>query len=633
MAKTKNDTPQTTKGHDSEVKRKSSLRLTARKPNSIVEKLRQQSPAPAQKRLRNGNSKPSDQSKVAHVQTTTTLHSRSSSDSSSDTNLVTLFQLETNDKHENESVDTEAADNLQKNLFCTRVDLKIKVSAHSNPEEQTVLTLQKFLKKLQFFDPKVKIELWYEGTTNAPISKASDITPRPSELEVYFPRIFFKEEGFTWYSGARIVHAIPMADLRKDMVRWMKQEGHGMFERMLQVADVAEVGWLVYSTWQMEADVLAQAIEDVINIKVGLRWKQIITGSREKLSVDQQVKALHIEVASENRLAAQKALLATYGRRNTGVYPNGVRLRFALPLHTAHNLNAKSKLERLRARQQVWSKTYEKGFSWEIAQLDHPVGKRKPTLRQSLLSIMSKTKPALPLFHSIDRSNYRESGVCFQFLPEVANEARMMISNLVPMMKHIHGENVLQLFSTSAIERMEGCKWDPDKEIVIGLYDEEISFLEEADPLKEFLTDKLANNDTSSKTTGTTANSGHTGTTSNVFAPPPIFGDNDDDSVSTIGNSFHQRWNPTSQNVTPITQQQTPQKSRTDDKSTGSISTLTTRLTTMEVQYQQISGDVQDIKNLLAVLARSSAQHSVQDEVPTNGSSAGRSSSLSGEGS
>ena len=72
---------------------------------------------------------------------------------------------------------------------------------------------------------------------------------------------------------------------------------------------------------------------------------------------------------------------------------------------------------------------------------------------------------------------------------------------------------------------------------------------------------------------------------------------------------------------------------RADDRSTDSISTLTTRPTTMEVQYQQISGDVQDIKNLLAVLARSSAQHSVQDETPTNAPNAGRSSTSAGEGS
>ena len=53
----------------------------------------------------------------------------------------------------------------------------------------------------------------------------------------------------------------------------------------------------------------------------------------------------------------------------------------------------------------------------------------------------------------------------------------------------------------------------------------------------------------------------------------------------------------------------------------------------MEVQYQQITGDVQDIKNLLAVLARTTTPHSVQDEAPTDVSDAGRSHTSTGKGS
>ena len=637
MAKSKKDTTTPTKATATDNKKRQTMKPPAKTPSTIVEKLRQQSPAPANKRLRSGSSKVSESHPPAQKHTTTILQRRNTSDSNSDSDSdsVTLFQPDYKEANvDNESVDTEAAENLQKDLYCTRVDIKIKVLTHTNPEEQTVLTLQKFLRKLQYFDPKVQIAPWHEDSRSSPLATSSDITPRPSELEKYFPRIFFKSEGFTWYSGARIIHSIPIQDLRKDMIRWMKQEGHGMFERMLQVAETSEVGWLVYSTWQMEADVLAQAIEDVINIPIGLRWKQINMGTKEKLPLDQQVKALHIEVASENRTAAQKALLATYGRRNTGAYPNGIRMRFALPLHTAHNLNAKTKLERLRARQQVWTKTYDKGFSWEITQLDHPVGNQLPTLRQSLLSIMSKTNPAFPLFHSIDRSNYRESGVCFQFLPEMANEARMMISNLVPMMQHAYGEEVLQLFSTSAIERMDGCQWDPEKEMVIGMFDEEITYLDEADPMKDMLKEKSTTSEQSTKTASTSTPTEFTGNHSTSFSPPPHhFAGLDDDSVSTIGNTTHQRWIPSTQDHPPLAQRPTTKQSKADDKSTGSVSTLTTRLTTMEVQYQQISGDVQDIKNMLAVLARSPTQHSVQDEAPTNDKSAGQGSTLTGEGS
>ena len=634
MPKQKKDNTNSTSAGSQETKRRTHTSHTMKDTSTIVEKLRRQSPAPAQKRLRSGTTKSIDTSQKSLVQKTTGLQENNTPEENSDSNSVTLFQIDVNETAtDNDSVDTENVGNLQKDLYHTRVDIKIKVEAHSNPEEQTALTLQKFLRKLQYFDPKVQFAPWLDDPYTKPITHYTDIHPRPSELEKFFPRVFFKEEGFTWYSGAHIVHAIPMPDLKKDMIRWLKQEGHGMFERMLQVADTSEIGWLVYSTWQMEVDVLAQAIENTINIPVGIRWKQISMGNRERLPVEQQVKALHVEVASENRLIAQKALLATYGRRNTGAYPNGIRLRFALPLHTAHNLTTKAKLERLRARQQVWLHTYDKGFSWEITQLDHPVGKNLPSLRQVLLSIMSKTNPAFPLFHSIDRSNYKEAGVCFQFIPELANEARMTISNLVPMMKHAYGENVLKLFTTAAIERTEGCSWDPEKEMVIGVYDEEISYLDESDPMKDILNEKQPSTSNSTKTTNTETETDISGNNTSMFTQPNHFGGLDDDSVSTFGNSTHQRWSPQPRPPIPITQRPTPQKMQHDENSTSSISTLTTRLTTMEVQYQQITGDVQDIKNLLAVLARSSSQHSEQDEAPTNVNNAGRRSSSTGEGS
>ena len=254
MTKSKKDTTTMTKSSDLDPKRCTSSRQSIKNTGTIVEKLRQQSPTPALKRFRNGSSKTSEPAKKSYVQSSTMLQ-RNTSESSSDSTPVSLFQVEMQDNNDNESVDTEAADNLQKKLQYTRVDLKIKVNAHMNPKEQTVHTLQTFLRKLQFYDSKAKFAPWYDDSVAAPLAHSSDITPRPTQLEKYFPRIFFKEEGFTWYSGAKIIHSLPIQDLRKDMIRWMKKEGHGIFERMLQVADTSEVGWLVNSTWQMDDEI------------------------------------------------------------------------------------------------------------------------------------------------------------------------------------------------------------------------------------------------------------------------------------------------------------------------------------------------------------------------------------------
>ena len=201
------------------------------------------------------------------------------------------------------------------------------------------------------------------------------------------------------------------------------------------------------------------------------------------------------------------------------------------------------------------------------------------------------------------------------------------------MMKHAYGEGVLQLFSTSAVDRMEGCMWDPEKEMVIGLYDDEISYMDEADPMKDMLKPNQTKTDQSNATSTTAPNTEVTGSHTDTFTPPHMFEGPDDDSVSTIGQSIHQRWTPNTKDTVPMTQRQSPTRMRSDEKSSSSISTLTTRLTTMETQYQQISGDVQDIKNLLAVIARTSTNHSNQDEAPTDDTNAGRSAALTGEGS
>ena len=618
----------------SDGKKRSTHKSATKHNSSIVEQLRSQIPSSQSKRKRNDdNIPPLSQHSTQSSEGISELAPMAIEFNYDNEPTASQFDSTFNIDKDSDSVATENMENISKQLLCTRVDIKVKVPPHTNPEEKTVQVLQEFLKKLQSYDPKAKIAPWYERCSDHPIASPSDFIPRPSELEKFFPRIFFKEEGFTWYSGTRIIHSLPMPDLKQDMIRWLKKEGHGMFERMLQAADTTEIGWLVYSTWQMEAAVLAQAIESTINIKIGLRWKQVSTGSRERLPQQQQVKALHVEVATENRSVAQKALLSVYGRKNKGQFPNGIRLRFSLPIHSAHNLNTKAKLERLRARQQSWLSIYDKGYSWEISQLDHPINKKGPTLRQALLALMSTTDSQFPIFHSVDRSNYKASGICFQFLPEFADEARMTISNLVPLMRYKYGPSVLSLFSPSAVERVEGCEWDPETGTVVGQYDEEIAYLDESDPMSTYVTSSTIKPPSSTSSTAPTASSS-TSAVNNTLHSASLLHDMDDDSVSTLGNATHTKWTPSPAiNVAhPLTQRPPLLSPPNDDASTSSISTLTTRLTTMETQYRHISGDVQDIKTMLVGLAQAN-NHSTRVGPPTNATTAGRGSPSAGSGS
>ena len=128
-----------------------------------------------------------------------------------------------------------------------------------------VQVLQTYLAKLQSYDPKIWISHWREEWSSPPLFLlANDIDPQPLDLKNTFHAISSKK-SFTWYSGVSLIHTLSIQKLRRDMVlRWLKKEQNRLFERMLQMADTAEIGWLVYGTWQMEASVLAQAIKSTI---------------------------------------------------------------------------------------------------------------------------------------------------------------------------------------------------------------------------------------------------------------------------------------------------------------------------------------------------------------------------------
>ena len=521
---------------------------------------------------------------------------------------------------------TEPMDNTAEQLLETRVDIKIKIPPSETPEETTAYVLQQLLIKLKSYDSKVSFAPWQTQNSTIPIFSHTDMPTRPSELEIFFPRIRFMRSGLTWYSGLKILHLIPITALRKDMLPWLKEEGHGLFTRTLQAENLVDVGWFVYSTWEMEADALAAAISNFIKIEVGLRWKMVSLGTRDRIPTEQQVRALHVEVAVENRMSAQKALLAVYGRKNTGSYPNGIRLRFALPIGAAYNLNTKAKLEKLRSRQQLWNHTYKKGQSWEITQLDFNL-KEDLTLRQALTKIMSTTDNRFPLFHSVDRSTGKMTGISFQFLPELESEARLMISNLLPYLHHHYGAIASKCFTPSAVERLNDCKWDPETGTIIGTYDEEINYLDESDIMTQYITSKT----TTSSSKAIPPPSKPTPTTTPILLQNSAYGQ-DDDSVSTLGNHTSRKWNPGHtpsplRSPPPIPYSITPsdkQAVTSDERSLGSVSTLTTRINNIEGQFHELSGTMEQIKDMLNLIAN---PRTTQDGDPRLMDRAGRGNS------
>ena len=129
-------TPPTTRTMASEAKKRTTNKSF--KTNSIVEQLRQQAPSPHSKRRRNEeNSLPLSQRSLP-----------SSTDASEvapmdfelefDKDPVPMYQTTTTTtlEKDDDSAATDNMDNITKDLFCTRMDIRINVPPHTNPEEK-----------------------------------------------------------------------------------------------------------------------------------------------------------------------------------------------------------------------------------------------------------------------------------------------------------------------------------------------------------------------------------------------------------------------------------------------------------------------------------------------------------------
>ena len=92
-------------------------------------------------------------------------------------------------------------------------------------------------------------------------------------LYKYLHKLFLpkKEMETTIYPQLYLGHDVDFETLRENIYPWVQINGHGLFYNMLQEEDGVEIGWLLYSTREMDAGALADEISDQLGVNVGLR--------------------------------------------------------------------------------------------------------------------------------------------------------------------------------------------------------------------------------------------------------------------------------------------------------------------------------------------------------------------------
>jgi hypothetical protein len=162
----------------------------------------------------------------------------------------------------------------------------------SSDSEAIILNIfEEFMDELIRADDMAAILPWRAiHRSKGSLTDSENAPKNVKALRTYLNKFYISctpDKQFTTYPGIHIGHDKVLSDLRDDMQLWLQDGDHGLYYKMLQVEDSSEIGWFLYSTKEMDAELVGE--------QVGLRWKIIDIGVKGNLPESQRIRALNVE--------------------------------------------------------------------------------------------------------------------------------------------------------------------------------------------------------------------------------------------------------------------------------------------------------------------------------------------------
>ena len=383
-------------------------------------------------------------------------------------------------------------------LIKTRCTLKLQMTGGKNAFGRGIGLLKEFFTQLQIHDKHVQIAPWYEDSRYRNLETPGEIMTDPNILSNYLPRFMNRKNEdkgrFNENVSIYIVHSEYLEDLQLDLGTWMNNGNHALYIEMLQVERKKEAGFFTNSLNSMDKINLAETLEAKIGFRVGLRWKPI-AGTFGKGG---PTRAMHVELDAKHFHLGLRKLSDAFGMGISG-FDDGRKMRFFASLINVKSKATKLSIKKAIARQGFFEKNVRKAYFSDITELDiKPTGSTLPSMRKMLTNIKSIQFPHLRMIHSVDETweKIRWKGdYTYLVMPQLEEEADLMMNNLLPYLRHEYGDEVMDYFTSDAKEIAKDDKWDPISQRVICAVDRNAEMDDEDDDLGfaeavKFLNDK-----------------------------------------------------------------------------------------------------------------------------------------------
>ena len=142
--------------------------------------------------------------------------------------------------------------------------------------------------------------------------------------------------------------------------QWSHSEKKELFRASsIQACHVDIIGWMLYSTRNMDKDKLQATLSEKIGTTISLQWMRINDGSpwQKGRNTADDPQALHIECAAVNSHHVENKMRQIYGSKKTK-FPLHIRLRFIPSITKLMDMNSVAKFCVLMNRQEGWAKQH-----------------------------------------------------------------------------------------------------------------------------------------------------------------------------------------------------------------------------------------------------------------------------------
>ena len=194
------------------------------------------------------------------------------------------------------------------------------------------------------------------------------------------------------------------------------------------------------------------------------------TNKYEAKKIANGYKLMHVQVDA-NRVNEAKRVFRIFSHRGEK-FVNGSIIRL-IPEITSRGINraTKKKLEKVLDAQYNLNVTvlHERVTGIDI-DIDKDLGLNNHpglTMRLAIMSIPRKKDEGKMLFHSVGKIE-KTGAILAAFLPDVEDEAKSVVYNLLPYLKYVYGKEMNKAFNISEVKRAAECIWDPKAGGVIG---------------------------------------------------------------------------------------------------------------------------------------------------------------------